>query len=82
MDDFPIGERLRKARRRLRLSQTAVSAYIILQTRKDYNPGRISEMERGLRVIPTPILQIIAVMFQKVEELRKQRRHWTDVFFL
>lgn len=73
---------VRQSRKRLRLNQSDVAAYLTFRLRRSCNQARIAEFEKGVSVPPISLLQVMESFFHQVETLRKEKRPWTDVFML
>jgi transcriptional regulator with XRE-family HTH domain len=81
MGSDSLGKQLKQTRERLRLTQSTVAAYVTVRLRTDYNQGRVSDGENGLRSLSPEEAEIMSTLYRKVEELREQNRHWSDVFY-
>jgi hypothetical protein len=76
----PAGEWVKASRKRLRLNQSDVAAYLSVRMRKSFNQARIKEMESGTYVITPELFEVLAFFFREVERLRRNGGTWQDLF--
>ena len=76
----PASDWLKQSRKRLRLTQSDVAAYLTFRLKKSVNQARIAEIECGDASISAGLLRELVIFFKQVERLRRQGRSWCDVY--